>query len=182
MEGTTTTVAATQSGKDEETARTDQSGGDGPAASEGGTCGERNVKSELSCASGAVSRIRSAEEADGGVGTFESPIRKRLKYGRGASMLTCENCYKRFRRQSMFEVHTSKFGDDKQEGDKMQRGIVIAHDIVYKENIIEVYVRLDEKGKLNLVDFDPDVDCRTVNVGWAKRTKWREDLGVNNAQ
>lgn len=53
---------------------------------------------------------------------------------------------------------------------------------MYKENIIEVYGSIDENAELAFVNLNPDVDCRILNVGWAKRPKCGDTLGSITVQ
>lgn len=56
---------------------------------------------------------------------------------------------------------------------------MMAHDIAYKEDTVQVYARQQRNPKLSEVSFNVETDFRRVGIGWGKRPKWGEALGAN---
>lgn len=51
----------------------------------------------------------------------------------------------------MYEGHVETCNDNKNSGDTMERALAIAHDLVYKENTVEVYGRMERNPNLAMV-------------------------------
>lgn len=99
------------------------------------------VDAQLSCANRSLKRPR--QDGKGGVSEEEeeadqSPIRNCMKYGCGDVVWTYVKYHNRWRRKSGYEAHVSNCDDDRNAGDTRQRAILMAHDLVYKEKIVEV--------------------------------------------
>lgn len=140
------------------------------------------ISKELDCTDAILKRTLGNEADEKSMENNESPLRKRLKYGAGAGVHQCDKCKRRFRQQKAYEVHMEGCSDDKNGGDTVQRAMEMAYDLVYKDNAVDVYKRNDINPKLALVTFDENVDCRKLQIGWAKTSKWGEALGANTVE
>lgn len=90
---------------------------------------------------------------------------------------TFERCGGLFKRKKSFDNHNENCTEDSYHGDKLQRALGLAYDMVYTSNLVTVYTRHESHPLLSSMDFNPEVDGREVKRGWARRPKWGKALG-----